>query len=37
MKFEKSDEWSIITADRSLSACFEHTIAVTDKKALILT
>ena len=37
MEFEKSDEWSIVTADRSLSACFEHTIAVTDKKALILT
>jgi len=37
MKFEKSNEWSIITADRSLSACFEHTVAVTDKKALILT
>jgi len=35
--YEKDDQWSIITKDRSLSACFEHTIAVTDKNTLILT
>jgi len=37
MLYEKSGEWSVITADRSLSACFEHTIAITDKNTLILT
>ena len=36
MIYEK-DNWSIITKDRSLSACFEHTIAVTDQGSLILT
>ncbi|EKE15228.1 MAG: hypothetical protein ACD_12C00112G0014 [uncultured bacterium] len=36
MKYEK-DNWSIITKDRSLSACFEHTIAVTDSGPVILT
>lgn len=33
----EDDNWSIITKDRSLSACFEHTIAVTDKGPIILT
>ena len=36
MIYEK-DNWSIITKDRSLSACFEHTIAVTDRGPIILT
>lgn len=36
MIYEK-DNWSIITEDRSISACFEHTIAVTDQGPLILT
>jgi methionyl aminopeptidase len=36
MVYEK-DNWSIITEDRSISACFEHTIAVTDKGPVILT
>jgi methionyl aminopeptidase len=31
------DEWSISTADRSLSAHFEHTVAVTDAGPKILT
>jgi methionyl aminopeptidase len=31
------DEWSISTADRSLSAHFEHTVAVTDEGPRILT
>lgn len=34
---EKDNQWSIITKDRSLSACFEHTVAVTEKGQLILT
>ena len=33
----EEDNWSIITKDRSLSACFEHTIAVTDQGPIILT
>ncbi len=33
----EDDNWSIITKDRSLSACFEHTIAVTDRGPVILT
>ena len=36
MVYEK-DNWSIITKDRSVSACFEHTIAVTDNGPIILT
>lgn len=35
--YEKGDDWSIKTADNSLSACFEHSVAVTDKKTIILT
>ncbi len=31
------DQWTVVTADGSLSAHFEHTIAVTDGKAEILT
>ena len=37
MVHESPDDWSIRTADRSLSACFEHTVAVTDTNTLILT
>lgn len=33
----EEDGWSIITEDRSLSACFEHTVAVTDQGPIILT
>ncbi len=33
----EDDNWSIITEDRSISACFEHTIAVTDQGPIILT
>jgi len=36
MIYEK-DNWSVITKDRSISACFEHTIAVTDRGPIILT
>ena len=35
--YEKGQEWSIITADKSMSACFEHTVAITDKNTLVLT
>jgi methionyl aminopeptidase len=34
---EKGDSWSIVTADGSLSACFEKTIAFFNKKTFILT
>jgi len=37
MVHESHDDWSIRTADRSLSACFEHTVAVTDNETLVLT
>lgn len=37
MKYEKKDDWSIATADGSISACFEHTVAVTDTNTIILT
>lgn len=33
----EDDNWSIITQDRSISACFEHTVAVTDRGPIILT
>ncbi len=32
-----SDGWSVLTADGSLSAHFEHTIAITDSKPQVLT
>lgn len=31
------DQWTVVTADRSLSAHFEHTVAITDNGAEILT
>lgn len=34
---EKGNEWSIISADKSLTACFEKTIALFEKKRFILT
>lgn len=37
MKYEEGSDWSIVTADASISACFEHTIAVTEKGNIILT
>ena len=33
----QQDEWTFVTKDRSLSAHFEHTIAVTDGKPEVLT
>ncbi|OGK13446.1 type I methionyl aminopeptidase [Candidatus Roizmanbacteria bacterium RIFCSPLOWO2_01_FULL_38_12] len=35
--YEQDNHWSIVAADRSLAACFERTIAVSDKKTFILT
>lgn len=32
-----NDGWTVVTKDRSLSAHFEHTVAITDKGPLILT
>lgn len=37
MEHEENDDWSIRTTDKSLSACFEHTVAVTDNETLVLT
>jgi len=37
MVHEQGDSWSLRTSDKSLSACFEHTVAVTDTNTLILT
>lgn len=34
---ELKDQWTVVTRDHSLCAHFEHTIAVTDDKPLILT
>jgi len=31
------DNWTVVTADRSLSAHFEHTIAITEDRAVILS
>jgi methionyl aminopeptidase len=35
--YEKGSNWSIITADHSLSGCFEKTIAITNENTYILT
>ncbi len=37
IEYEKDNDWSVVTKDKSLSACFEHTIAITKKKVLVLT
>lgn len=34
---ERSNDWSLVTLDKSLSACFEHTVAVTKAGPIILT
>lgn len=36
MIYENKQEWSIITADKSLSACFENTVIATKKGPLIV-
>lgn len=37
MVYEEGSDWSIQTHDKSLSACFEHTVVITNTKSLILT
>lgn len=32
-----SDKWTVVTADRSLSAHYEHTIAITDGEPILMT
>jgi methionyl aminopeptidase len=32
-----ADDWTVVTADRTLSAHYEHTIAITDGEAEVLT
>jgi methionyl aminopeptidase len=34
---EEGNDWSIVTEDGSLSACFEHTVAISENKPFILT
>lgn len=34
---EEGNDWSIVTDDGSLSACFEHTVAIFENKPFILT
>lgn len=34
---EKSDKWTVVTADGTLSAHYEHTIAITDDGVIVLT
>jgi methionyl aminopeptidase len=34
---ELDDGWTVVTADGSLSAHFEHTVAVTDGEPIVLT
>ncbi len=34
---EKSDKWTVVTADGSLSAHYEHSIAITDDGVIVLT
>jgi len=34
---EKSDKWTVVTADGKLSAHYEHTIAITDDGVMVLT
>ena len=37
VQLDEDDGWSIYSADRSLTAHYEHTVAVTDDGPLILT
>lgn len=36
INYENGQEWSLVTVDGSLAACFEHTIAVLQQSTLIL-
>lgn len=35
--YEEGNDWSIIAADRSMTACFEHTVAIREKDTIVLT
>lgn len=35
--FRDRDRWSVVTKDRSLAAHFEHTVAITENGAMVLT
>ncbi len=37
MSYEKGSDWSVVSADGSLSACFEHTIVITQNGPRIIT
>jgi len=37
IKTEPGNKWSIVTADGSISACFEHTVAIIEETTVILT
>lgn len=37
VELEKNSQWSIKTSDNRLSACFEHTVAITEKGPVVLT
>ncbi|MBI4004786.1 type I methionyl aminopeptidase [Candidatus Roizmanbacteria bacterium] len=37
MSYEKDNEWSIVTQDGSLAACFEETVAIQQNNSFILT
>ena len=34
---ELKDKWTVVTADGSLSAHYEHTIAITENGVIVLT
>ena len=35
--YKEGDKWSLVTKDGSTAACFEHTVAITDKDTVTLT
>ena len=37
ISYEEGDDWSIRSRDKSLTACFEKTVAITDEKTYVLT
>lgn len=37
IEYKQNNHWSLATADKSLAACFEHTIAIVKNKPFILT
>lgn len=37
VEYEDNNNWSLVTKDGSLSACFEHTVAIIGKDTIILT